>query len=116
LPETYLQEIKALLPEILFQVPVYVYRYPHGTIKGFAGVADQKIEMLFVHPDSRGKGIGRLLTRYCIDSMQASMVDVNEQNGQDVQFYKKMGFMITGRQELDSLGRPFPILNMQLTR
>lgn len=115
LPEAYLQEIKALLPEILKQVPVYTYTGTDGLIKGFAGVVDQKIEMLFIHPDSRGMGLGRLLTRYCIDVLKAFMVDVNEQNDQAVQFYKKMGFVISGRQELDSLERPFPILNMQLS-
>lgn len=115
LPETYLLEIKALLPEILIQVPVYLYTGRDGSIKGFAGVVDQKIEMLFIHPGSRGLGFGRLLTRFCIDTMQACKVDVNEQNEQAVQFYKKMGFTITGRKELDSMGKPFPVLNMQLT-
>jgi putative acetyltransferase len=115
LPETYLQEIKAMLPEILKQVPVYTYTGTDGLIKGFTGVVDQKIEMLFMLPGSRGIGLGRLLTRYCIDVLKAYLVDVNEQNDQAVQFYKKMGFAVTGRQELDSMERPFPILNMQLT-
>ena len=114
LPEDYLQEIKLLLPSILPQVPLYLICCDDGSILGFAGVVEQKIEMLFLHPDSRGQGLGRKLTEYCIQELGANKVDVNEQNEQAVGFYKKMGFRVFNRQELDSLGRPFPILEMQL--
>lgn len=114
LPEDYLQEIKLLLPSILPRVPLYLFCDEGGTIKGFAGVAEQKIEMLFLHPASRGQGIGRKLTEYCLQELGANKVDVNEQNQQAVGFYQKMGFRIMNRQELDSMGRPFPILEMQL--
>jgi putative acetyltransferase len=114
LPEDYLQEIKSLLPSILPQVPICLLCNEEGMIKGFAGVAEQKIEMLFLHPGSRGQGIGRKLTEYCIQELGAAKVDVNEQNEQAVGFYLKMGFRVMNRQELDSLGRPFPILEMQL--
>lgn len=114
LPEDYLQEIKSLLLSILPQVPLYLYCEEGGTTKGFAGVAEQKIEMLSLHPGSRGQGIGRKLTEYCIQELRANKVDVNEQNEQAVGFYQKMGFRVIDRQELDSMGRPFPILTMQL--
>ncbi len=114
LPEDYLQEIKLLLPSILPHVPLFIFCDEHGTIKGFAGVAEQKIEMLFINPDNRGQGIGRKLTEYCIREFEAYKVDVNEQNEQAVGFYQKMGFHIMNRQALDSLGKPFPILEMQL--
>lgn len=114
LPEDYLQEIKLLLPSILPQVPIYLFCNEEGAIKGFAGMAAQKIEMLFLHPDSRGQGIGRKLTEYCIQELGAAKVDVNEQNEQAVGFYLKMGFRVMNRQELDSMGKPFPILEMQL--
>lgn len=114
LPEDYLQEIKSLLPSILPHVPLYLFCDKSGTIKGFAGVAGQKIEMLFIHPGIRGQGIGRKLTEYCIQELGAYKVDVNEQNEQAVGFYQKMGFRVMNRQKLDSMGRPFPILEMQL--
>ena len=114
LPEDYLQEIKALLPSILTAIPVYVFKAENGTIKGILGVAEQKIEMLFIHPDSRGQGVGKLLTRFAIDELKANKVDVNEQNKQAVGFYLKMGFVQTGRTDTDSMGRPFPLLIMEL--
>ncbi|MBL7740599.1 MAG: acetyltransferase [Chitinophagaceae bacterium] len=113
LPEEYLQEIKTLLPGILPQVPVYVYTDDKDAIKGFSGVAEGKIEMLFIHPGSRGQGIGRMLADYCIHTLHADKVDVNEQNEQAVGFYEKIGFHVTGRQELDGQGRPFPLLQME---
>jgi putative acetyltransferase len=114
LPEDYLQEIKTLLPSILPAVPVYVFKTEKGTIKGILGVAEQKIEMLFIHPGSRGQGIGKLLTRFAVDELKADKVDVNEQNEQAVGFYMKMGFVQKGRTDTDSMGRPFPLLLMEL--
>lgn len=114
LPEDYLQEIKTLLPSILPAIPVYVFKAENGTFKGILGVAEQKIEMLFIHPDSRGQGVGKLLTRFAIDELKANKVDVNEQNEQAVGFYLKMGFVQTGRTDTDSMGRPFPLLIMEL--
>jgi putative acetyltransferase len=32
---------------------------------GFLGVANGKIEMLFIRPDMRGRGIGKQLLTYC---------------------------------------------------
>ena len=108
-----MNEIKLLLPTILPHVKVYVLPEDSGAIKGFAGVAEKKMEMLFIHPDSIGQGFGRLLTEFCIYTLKADKVDVNEQNEKAVGFYKKMGYRQIGRQELDSMGRPFPLLEMQ---
>ena len=113
LPEDYLQEIRQLLPSILPHVKLFVWRHDDGTIKGFTGVADQKMEMLFIHPANRGHGIGHKLASFCIHQLNAEKVDVNEQNEQAVNFYKKMGYKVIGRKELDSMERPFPILEMQ---
>ena len=113
LPEDYLQEIKDLLPGILPQVKLYAWRHDDGSIKGFAGVTGQKMEMLFIHPANRGQGLGRQFTMYCIHSLKVDKVDVNEQNQMAFAFYKKMGYQLIGRQELDGMGRPYPILQMQ---
>ena len=113
LPEDYLQEIKLLLPDILPQVTIYAWRDEHDRMKGFAGVAQNKMEMLFVDPDRRGQGIGRKLAEYCIHILHADLVDVNEQNEKAVLFYKKIGYEQIGRLELDGLGRPFPLLQLK---
>jgi putative acetyltransferase len=114
LPEDYLQEIKQLLPEILPQLPVYCWKTVDGVITGFAGVAAEKIEMLFIHPAARGKGIGKQLTGFCIKDLGAWKVDVNEQNKQAIGFYERMGFVQTGFEPLDGMGRAFPLLLMEL--
>jgi putative acetyltransferase len=113
LPEDYLQEIKQLLPTIFPHVHIYIWQDNGGAIKGFAGVTGDKMEMLFVHPGSMKRGLGRLLAEYCIHTLKADKVDVNEHNAEAVKFYKKIGYREIGRRELDSMGRPFPLLEMK---
>jgi putative acetyltransferase len=83
-------------------------------IVGFLGVAEQNLEMLFIHPEYRGKGIGKTLLDYAIDSLKVTKVDVNEQNEQAVGFYKHCGFQLISRSELDASGKPYPILHMEM--
>ena len=87
-----------------------------GRIVGFVGVADDKLEMLFIHPDQRGAGIGKQLLNHAIDEMKIKYVDVNEDNLQAVGFYEHLGFTCFKRSELDGMGKPFPLLHMQLNR
>lgn len=85
-----------------------------GMILGFVGVHDGKVEMLFIHDDARGQGIGKSLLQHAIDELNAVFVDVNEQNPQAVGFYHHMGFQVESRSPLDGMGKPFPILHMKL--
>lgn len=87
-----------------------------GTMVGFLGVQGHHIEMLFIHPSERGKGIGKQLILFAIEELHINSVDVNEQNTQALGFYQKMGFRITGRDDLDGQGKPYPILHMKLVR
>ena len=114
LPEVYLQYIKSILPRAFSHVQLYVYMHTDETICGFAGVDEDKIEMLFIDPSMRGKGVGRKLITFCMQQLGANKVDVNEQNQQAVDFYQHIGFIVTGRSELDGAGKPFPLLHMQL--
>ena len=84
------------------------------TITGFLGLDNDKIEMLFIHPDYRGKGIGKTLLNFAVTGKKASKVDVNEQNEQAVGFYQHLGFKTVKREPLDASGNPFPILVMEL--
>ena len=83
-------------------------------IVGFLGVAEQNLEMLFIHPAYIGKGIGKRLLEYSIDQFKVNKVDVNEQNEPAVGFYKHCGFEVMSRSELDAMGKPYPILHMEL--
>ena len=83
---------------------------------GFIGVAEQNLEMLFIHPNERGKGIGKQLLEYSIEKLDVKKVDVNEDNKQAVGFYEKFGFKTYSRSELDSSGKPYPTLHMELIK
>src|SRR5688572_21220970 len=76
LPEDYLQHIKSLLPQIFQHVTTFVHRNEQGSITGFLGVSDKKIEMLFIDPQYMRKGIGKQLTRFAIEELRLSAVDV----------------------------------------
>lgn len=84
-----------------------------GRIAAFIGLENRHIAMLFVRAECRGRGYGRTLVRWALDTHSARTVDVNEQNGQAVGFYRHMGFVEIGRSETDDEGRPFPILHLR---
>lgn len=83
-----------------------------GSLSGFMGVENGKIEMLFIHPAHRGTGLGKKFIHYALDVFEAALVDVNEQNTQGLGFYTHMGFKVLSRSPLDECGKPFPILHM----
>lgn len=115
LPEAAIAQLRPLIREIyLAAVDLQVYRDAHGDIIGFVGVAEQRIEMLFVHPQQRGTGIGTQLLRHAVQTLGATAVDVNEQNPQAVGFYQHQGFVVTGRSPLDGQGQPYPLLHLAL--
>ncbi len=103
-----------ILNEYLKMVDLRGVKNDQQKIIGFLGVREGKIEMLFIQPDGRGKGVGKLLVEYALQQMNVTKVDVNEQNVQAVGFYEHVGFKTASRSELDSLGMPYPILHMAL--
>lgn len=92
---------------------VYVLR-SNKKIIGFMSVLEGNLEMLFIEGDLRGKGYGRILLEYAIQQLNTTKVDVNEQNGQAVEFYKRFGFKVVNRTDKDSEGKDYPILNLEL--
>ena len=115
LTEEDLQALKPLILEQYFDsVDLRCAKNSNGEILGFCGVHDSNIEMLFISPDVRGKGIGALLATYAIKSQGATKVDVNEQNQQALGFYQHIGFSVTGRSPVDGQGKPYPLLHMAL--
>ena len=83
-------------------------------VAGFVGVADRKVEMLFLDPKFFGRGFGKRLMEYALIELKANKVDVNEQNSNSVRFYKKLGFETCERTEKDDQGRKYPLLRMKL--
>lgn len=115
LKEEDLQYYKPLiLNEYFYQVNLFCHEDDKHEIAGFMGIASDNLEMLFISPASRGKGIGKELLTYAIEQHKVKRVDVNEQNVQAVGFYKHMGFQVVNRSEFDGTGKPYPILHMKL--
>ncbi|WP_349617959.1 GNAT family N-acetyltransferase [Azotobacter salinestris] len=103
-----------VLNDYLAAVTLRAYKDEQGSLQGFVGVSNGKIEMLFISPEYRGLGIGKLLLNYAVNHLGATELDVNEQNPLAIAFYKHMGFKVIGRSLVDSLGNPFPLLHMKL--
>ncbi|CCZ10606.1 GNAT family N-acetyltransferase [uncultured Culturomica sp.] len=81
----------------------------------FMGIEGNKLEMLFVHPQCRARGVGKKMINQAL-SLGVRYVDVNEQNPQAVGFYEHLGFRCFRRSELDGQGNPFPILHLKLKK
>ena len=110
-------DIEIFRPLVFDELPhtdLACVRDGNGLVAGFIGIAEGKVEMLFIHPDYREQGIGRTLLSYAINERGATTVDVNEQNDQALGFYMRMGFEVVARSELDSNGKPYPLLHMRL--
>ena len=105
-----------ILNTYLDAVELSCIRNEESEILGFQGVAEDNLEMLFIHPDQRGNGIGKRLLEHAIQNLGIRKVDVNEQNEQALGFYQHFGFEVISRSELDSSGKPYPILHMKLKK
>ena len=82
----------------------------------FMGTQNGRLEMLFIVPEERGKGIGRQLLQYGVENYGVFEVTVNEQNPQAVGFYERMGFETYKRTDTDEEGAPYPLLYMKRVR
>lgn len=112
-----IDQIKKYVPDAFRSVPsLTVAIDDSGSICGFIGTSDKRIEMLFIAPDVRGKGIGKQLLTHVVNNESVDEVTVNEQNPQAVGFYEHMGFSTYKRSPVDEQGAPYPILHMRLTK
>lgn len=100
--------------QVFAQVSVTLATTSEGKIVGFLGVTEESIEMLFITPGFFGKGIGRTLLHHAVAELKIRKVDVNEQNTNARKFYERNGFEVVSRSEVDGLGKPFPILHMEM--
>ena len=111
------EDIAALYPFVetgVRSIEHLIVVYEDQRPAGFLGIAEGKVEMLFLKPEYIGKGIGKRLISKAVHDYKGSYVDVNEQNPHAVEFYKHCGFEVIDRTEFDEQGNPFPILKMRL--
>ncbi|MFD1261565.1 acetyltransferase [Entomomonas asaccharolytica] len=115
LTEQAIQELKPqVLNDYLPMVTLFCSRTDNQKITGFAGIHDNKLEMLFIDPSYRGLGLGKALLKHAIEHFQVKQLEVNEQNPQAIAFYQKQGFEVVGRSPLDGQGNPYPLLHMRI--
>lgn len=100
--------------EYMPNVETYAIRNDTGKWCAFIGLSEDNVEMLFVHPDEMGKGYGSQLLKFAIENKGIKKVDVNEQNIRALQFYRKHGFSVSGRDATDGEGKAYPILHLTL--
>lgn len=115
LSDAEIKKIKKYVPQALSGVEhLIVVESNAGKPIAFMGTENNRLEMLFLSPAERGKGIGKQLIQYGIKNYGIKEVTVNEQNPQAVGFYKHMGFKIDKRTDCDEQGNPYPLLYMKL--
>lgn len=108
-------QIKSYVPQDLRDVEhLIVMETENGETLGFMGIENQRLEMLFLSPAERGKGLGRQLLQYGMKNYGLQELTVNEQNPQAVGFYEHLGFETYKRTECDEEGNPYPLLYMKL--
>ncbi|KLU14450.1 MULTISPECIES: GNAT family N-acetyltransferase [Xenorhabdus] len=115
LPKSMIEVLRPqILNDYLPNLTVYKAVDEQDNIVGFISTDQHRVEMLFIAPQARRTGIGKMLLQFAINELQIKELDVNEQNTQGVGFYQYMGFQIFSRSELDGQGNPFPLLHLKL--
>ena len=114
LSDSEIQSIKKYVPQALNEVlHLLIAEDESGRPVAFMGVEAGSLEMLFIAPEERGKGLGKRLIQYGIKNYAVEKLTVNEQNPQAKGFYEHMGFQVYKRTENDEQGNPYPLLYMQ---
>ena len=115
LSDAEVKAIRAYVPQALKSVEHLTVAETEKPI-GFMGIQNRRLEMLFLAPEERGKGLGKQLLQHGIETYGIVELTINEQNPQAVGFYEHMGFETYKRTELDEESNPHPLLYMKRVR
>lgn len=107
------EEIKKEIPSYFDYLDIQLW-YEKDELIGFSGTNEHHLEMLFLNPDKTSKGYGQAIISSLIKDFNIKTVDVNKDNENATKFYIKSGFHILNQSEIDSSGRPYPILHLKL--
>ena len=108
-----IKNIKEYVPQALNGIAhLMIAADEAGRAVAFMGIEDSTLEMLFISPEERGKGLGKRQIQYGIENYSVERLAVNEQNPQAKGFYEHMGFHVYKRTDLDKQGNPYPLLYM----
>lgn len=115
LSDAEVKNIKKYVPKALNNIAhLVIAESKAGMPIAFMGVENETLEMLFISPEERGKGLGKQLLRYGIKNYKIERLAVNEQNPQAKGFYEHMGFQVYKRTDHDEQGNPYPLLYMSI--
>ena len=115
LSDSEIKNIAQYIPQALGSIAHLIVAVNHEKKPvAFMGVEERKLEMLFISPQNRGKGLGKQLLHYGMENYAINELGVNEQNPQAKSFYEHMLFKVYRRTETDEQGNPYPILYMRL--
>lgn len=116
LSDAEVMQIREYVPQALRGVEhLIVAEGESGQAAAFMGTENDRLEMLFLSPAERGRGLGKQLIQYAIENYGIREVTVNEQNPQAVGFYEHMGFETYKRTDCDEEGNPYPLLYMRMS-
>lgn len=105
------KEVVNFLPS----APLWLATDTQGYAVGFMLLDNLHMEALFIDPAYRGQGVDLTLVKHAQRIHAALTTDVNEQNLQAVGFYQHLGFVPTGRSDLDGQGRAYPLVHLRLS-
>lgn len=115
LSDSEIEQIKTYVPQALNEIAhLVIAEDDTGCPVAFMGIQDGVLEMLFLSPEERGKGLGKRLIQYGIKNHEVRRLTVNEQNPKAKGFYEHMGFHVYKRTDHDEQGNPYPLLYMSL--
>ena len=117
LSDAEIENIKQYIPEALNGVAhLIIATDEEGRSVAFMGIENEVLEMLFIIPEQRGKGLGKDLLSLGIEKYGVKQLTVNEQNPQAKGFYEHLGFKTYKRTDTDEQGNPYPLIYMDLER
>lgn len=107
----YEEQLRGALP----RAAVRVVTGPDDEVVGFSAGRGGEIDMLFVDPAVHGTGVGTALLDDAAARHPILTLDVNEQNPAARAWYRRRGFVETGRDEVDADGSPYPVIHLRLS-
>lgn len=114
LSEKEIKSIREYVPQALREIAhLMIAEDEAGCAAAFMGIEEGTLEMLFIAPRERGKGLGKRLIQYGMENYGIKRLAVNEQNPQARGFYEHMGFHVYKRTDHDEQGNPYPLLYMR---
>ncbi|MGY6708519.1 MAG: GNAT family N-acetyltransferase [Rhizobiaceae bacterium] len=114
LPPELLAEHKQMVGEIYLAKAETLVAIRDFLPIGFIGLLGNHIGGLFVDPVHQGGGIGRLLLAHAMRLKGWLDLEVYARNEAALAFYRRLGFVETGRRPTDDNGLPFELVALRL--